>query len=447
MKDYVFQLTNELDGLAIIMMALIIYIGVCVIGFSSRYMKGDAKYRSFFIRLTLLIFSVMAMVCSDHLYWFLMSACFSNFLLVTLMVHKSKWKAAKASGILAAKNYLFSLSCMTLSFLLFYAATGTMRISAIVTQHDLSVLIQFALLLLLIAAMSQSAIWPFHKWLLSSLNSPTPISAVMHAGLINGGGVILVRFAPLYLQYEYIMTIIFLIGFASALIGNLWKLMQSDVKRMLACSTMGQMGFTFFQCGLGLFPLAVGHLFWHGMFKAYLFLGSGSAAQEKQLETFSKPNPIIFLWALFCGAFGSVLFAYASNQSWFSADSTLILMLMVLFSGTHLALSMLNEISLKRLSVTFFVTLIVAVLYGETAEFISFLLEPMGVMQPQSLNFFHIVAIAVLTVVWLSTIFMRGPLKNNNRCFSWFLKAYVANLNFSQPHQETVTAHRNHYKF
>ena len=106
----------------------------------------------------------------------------------------------------------------------------------------------------------------------------------MHAGLINGGGFLLARFAPMLAIQPPILNLIFIAGITTALLGTLWKLMQSDVKRMLACSTMGQMGFMIAQCGLGLFPAAVAHLSWHGLFKAYLFLSTGSAAKEKRLD-------------------------------------------------------------------------------------------------------------------------------------------------------------------
>jgi len=135
--------------------------------------------------------------------------------------------------------------------------------------------------------MTQSAIWPFHTWLISSLNSPTPVSAIMHAGLINGGGFLLTRFAGLFVQSTGMLQVIFFLGLLTALIGTLWKLMQHDIKRMLACSTMGQMGFMIAQCGLGLFPAAIAHLCWHGLFKAYLFLSSGSAAHEKEWNRIS----------------------------------------------------------------------------------------------------------------------------------------------------------------
>ncbi|MCA0254645.1 MAG: proton-conducting membrane transporter [Proteobacteria bacterium] len=441
------DLSYKIDELSIIMMALIGYIGTCVTVFASCYMKGDAKYYSFFLRIVSLICSVAIMVTRDNLWAFLISLCISNLILVSLMIHKSEWKAAKVSGVIAAKNYLLSSIFMTLAFGLFYFATGQISISSIANQSHNSIIIDLALLLLLMAAMAQSAIWPFHKWLLSSLNSPTPVSAIMHAGLINAGGFLLVRFAPLYWQNETIMNVIFILGITSALIGTLWKLMQSDVKRMLACSTMGQMGFMFAQCGLGLFPLAIAHLCWHGMFKAYLFLASGSAAQEKRLDLSYPPKPLTFVCALLSGTIGSLIFSYTTNKSWLAGDSTLVLMVIVLLSGSQLSLSMLSTLNFKSFILSGLMTITASIIYGGSTQFIMWTLEPMKLMYVQPLNIFHILGIFVLTFAWLCILFIRIPSKNMAKNSQWLLKAYVKSLNYSQPHQGTVTSCRNHYQY
>lgn len=440
--DFVYKL----DPLSIIMVTLIVYIGTCVVFFASRYMKGDAKYHSFFLRIILLIFSIIIMVISDNLLALLISLSTSNLILVSLMIHKSQWKAAKVSGMIAAKNYLLSFIFMAAAFGLFYFAAGQTSISKLANQSHNNIIINIGLLLLLMAAMAQSAIWPFHKWLISSLNSPTPVSAIMHAGLINSGGFLLVRFAPLYWQNGTIMSIIFIFGIISALIGTLWKLMQSDVKRMLACSTMGQMGFMFTQIGLGLFPLAIGHLFWHGMFKAYLFLASSGTAEEKRLDLSYQPKSLTLMYALFCGAIGSIIFAYIANKSWLAGDSTLVLMVIVFLAGTQIALSMLHNLNFKNFILAIFLTIIAAIIYGGSTQLVMWILEPMKLMHIQPLNIFHILAIFVLIFGWFFILFVRNPSKNIAKHSYLLLKAYVKCLNYSQPHKGTITSHRNHYQ-
>lgn len=436
----------KLDELAIIMVALIAYISICVASFAYRYMDGDAKYKIFFVYLTLLAVSITVTVSTDNIILLLFSYCFSNMLLVRLMIHKPNWKAAKASGILALKNYLLSALFMGSGSIILYMITKQFNISSILSQNANSVPMVIALVLLLIAAMMQSAIWPFHKWLISSLNSPTPVSAIMHAGLINGGGVLLVRFAPLYLHHATLLIAIFCIGVLTALLGTLWKLMQNDVKRMLACSTMGQMGFMFVQCGLGLFPAAVAHLVSHGMFKAYLFLASGSAAQEKRLDLGYPPSFSVFISALVCGFCGGTVFAYVTHESWLAGNTTIVLLFIAFITLSQFAIPILQCKAFRRLPLALILIIILGLSYGSIVRLIVWAMEPMGVMQPQPLNILHIIGIIVLGLTWLSTLFLKDLVKNTE-IPSWLLKAYVSALNASQPNPATITAHRNHYQY
>lgn len=422
----------KFDQLAMIMTCLVVYIGICVAIFASNYMKGDKKYYFFFTHLILLIFSVVFMVSTDNLGLLLIANGLSNLLLVRLMIHKANWKAAKASGMIAAKYYTLSAILMGGAFTILY--------------FHLSSLLFMALVLILISSMIQSAIWPFHKWLLSSLNSPTPVSAMMHAGLINGGGFLLVRFAPLYLSYPTLLTAIFCIGLVTALLGTLWKLMQHDVKRMLACSTMGQMGFMLVQCGLGLFPAAVAHLVWHGLFKSYLFLSSNGYAQEKRLDLAYPPSIPSFFTALIVGAIVSFAFAYASGESWLAGDTTLVLLVVAFLAASQLALPMLRVKILKNLPLAFSMTTVAGLAYGGSVHLITWVMKPMGIMQPQPLNLFHIAGMIALVVAWLAILFIRNENKKLENS-SWMLQHYVKALNASQPYPETITAHHNHYQY
>ena len=213
-----------------------------------------------------------------------------------------------------------------IAIILMYLDVGSLSISSITQQAIHSPLMLAALLLCIITAMTQSALWPFHRWLTSSLNSPTPVSAIMHAGLVNGGGFLLVRFAPLLSEHNLLLNLIFFLGVISAVLGSLWKLVQSDVKRMLACSTMGQMGFMMIQCGLGLFPAAIAHLIWHGLFKAFLFLSAGSAVISQKVDSQSRTSTLsAFIISCAYGLLGAYSFAWFSDKSFFSMNTTAFL--------------------------------------------------------------------------------------------------------------------------
>ena len=436
----------HVDRLSLTMMGLVAFIGVCVGSFAQRYLKGDSHYHSFFRWLTLLIGSVMLMVSADHLLLLLVTWCVSNALLVRLMMYKTSWRAAKAAGLLATKNFGVGAVGVASAFGLLYATTGQTSIQALLQQPTLSPALLLALVLLLIGAMTQSAIWPFHRWLLSSLNSPTPVSAIMHAGLINGGGFLLARFAPLYLKSPVLLTAIVVIGFLSALLGTLWKLLQPDVKRMLACSTMSQMGFMFVQCGLGLFPAAVAHLVWHGMFKAYLFLASGSAAKEKRVDQAYPPTALAFGAALVCGLAGSFSFAVSSGKVWLAGDTTFVLVVVAFLTASQFALPLLQSNPLRMLPGALLGTGLFGVVYGGSVQLISWILAPMELLQPQALNGYHVAGLLALTLAWLSQLFLRKQEKEAPTP-DWMLKGYVTALNASQPHPDTVTTHRNHYQY
>jgi NAD(P)H-quinone oxidoreductase subunit 5 len=436
----------HLDSLALVMISLVAFVAISVGAFAMRYMDGDRNYRAFFVKLGLMVSSVMVMVSADHLVLLLLAWMISNGLLASLMIHKSEWKAAKESGILAAKNHLLGALAIGGAFWLLYQDTGLLSVKQILAMELSSEALLPVLLLIFIGAMTQSAIWPFHKWLTSSLNSPTPVSAMMHAGLVNGGGFLLARFAPLYVEHSAFLTAIFAIGLVSALMGTLWKLMQSDVKRMLAASTMGQMGFMVAQCGLGLFPAAIAHLVWHGMFKAYLFLASGAAAQDKRFDQVGAPKASVFIAALICGAVGSVGFAFASGKSWFAYDTTLVLLALAFITGSQFALPLLRGGLVKALPLALVATALVGLSYGGSVQLIAWALEPMVLMQPQPLNGIYLLGIAALTFAWLGSLFFRDRLQGGELP-KWLMSAYVRVLNASQPHAKTITAHRNHYQY
>ncbi len=437
----------NVDWYLLLVIALVVYIGISIAIFSLRYMSGDNQYKYFFIKLATLISLILINLTSNNLIIIFISWCFSNVVLVSLMIHKNKWIAAKNSGILAAKNYLFSASILAISFVIFYNLTKSTNIRDIISHlsnNNSNPYLFIALILMLIAAMMQSALWPFHKWLISSLNSPTPVSALMHAGIINGGGLILLRFAPLYLQNSTLLTIIFCVGIISALLGTLWKLMQNDIKRMLACSTMGQMGFMFLQCGLGLFPAALAHLIWHGMFKAYLFLASNSAAKERRFDLSYPPNILTFFSALFCGLIGSIMFCLITKKSLFILNTNLVIIFISFISIAQFAMPLLRGKTLQKIPLTLLLCTIFGSFYGFSVHIIELVAE--NISQPQPLSIFHLLGMSLLLLTWLSVLF----LKHNEKRFSfpnYFLQAYVTALNSSQPHYSTITTNRNHYKY
>lgn len=434
----------EFDQLAVVMMSLIGIITISVGFFSRRYLKGDTQYKHFYLLLTALLISLFIMVSANHILLLLSSWLASNLILTILMIHKSTWRAAYRSGILATKNFILGFIMIGCAFSLLHYVSGELSLQNLIRFNYDFFIRTVAISLLFLGAMTQSGLFPFHRWLISSLNSPTPVSAIMHAGLVNGGGFLLCRLAPLYFDMTAMLNIIFVLGLMTALLGTLWKLMQTDVKRMLACSTMGQMGFMIMQCGLGLFPAALAHLCWHGFFKAYLFMASGSSAQEKRLDLDYPPTFLTFALSLLCGVSGSIAFAFISHKELFANDTTLILIFIAFISGSQFAISILRRKPLTLFLLAFITTACAGGMYGLSVHLIEEIIAPLHLTQVQPLTIIHKAGIMLFAGSWLVILFSRN---SNKPTPNWMLKTYVWMLNASQPHPRTITTHRNHYQY
>ncbi len=433
------------DGLGLLMTSLIFFVSTVVHQFSLRYMAGDQNYKSYYYKLSLITSSAAIMALADQAILFLAAWCISNVLLVLLMIHKHTWAAAAYSGKLAFKTLLGGATLLMIAIILIYLDAGSLSISAINKQARHSPLMLTALTLCIITAMTQSAQWPFHRWLTSSLNSPTPVSAIMHAGLVNGGGFLLVRFAPLLSEHTGLLNLIFVVGVISAVLGTLWKLIQSDVKRMLACSTMGQMGFMMIQCGLGLFPAAIAHLIWHGLFKAFLFLSAGSAIISKKADSQRRTSTLsAFIISCAYGLLGAYNFAWFSGKLFFSMNTTVFLVGFAFIASTQVAHAVLkNNITLSKNLLAITAASLSGAMYGCSIHLIEAAI-PTIVTAHHSVNALHLSAFAGFMMIWM--VLNLECLRPFQKTHFW-KRSYIALLNASQPHPKTITSIRQSYQY
>jgi NAD(P)H-quinone oxidoreductase subunit 5 len=175
--------------------------------------------------------------------------------------------------------------CLLLVLILVYHQFHTWDFQSVFNASDLirnaaggalSLGLKICCYLLVIAALLKSAQFPFHSWLPDTMETPTPVSALMHAGVINAGGFLIVRLSPLITLCPGALALLTLLGGFTALFASLTMLTHASVKRALAFSTVAQMGFMMLECGLGAFSLAILHLVAHSLYKAHAFLSSGS---------------------------------------------------------------------------------------------------------------------------------------------------------------------------
>ncbi|KXK05116.1 MAG: putative NADH-quinone oxidoreductase subunit L [Nitrospira sp. OLB3] len=281
-----FDLTLLVDRLAGIMMVLISLVSLVIHLYSNRYMVGDAGYTRFFARLGLLTFVLLSLVTSGNLLWLFACWHLVTWLLGTLLAFNQDSLPAQRACRSTVTIHSIGDAAFLLAMGLLYHVYGTLDLRTLFDRlaegasqpvgfMGLEVP-TFATLLLLVSVMTKSAQFPFHIWLPGTIEAPTPVSALLHAGIVNAGGFLVNRLAPLYGLAPTTLHLMFLIGALTALIGATTMLTQSSIKRTLVYSTMGQMGYMVMECGLGAFALAVFHLCAHGLFKATLFLNSGA---------------------------------------------------------------------------------------------------------------------------------------------------------------------------
>ncbi len=428
----------SLTPLSRIMMTLVLYISAIIHHYSIRYMKGQKLFASYMCKLGFLTSSVLFLMMADHLVLLALFWSISNLLLTALMIHDQRRPESKQTGILAAKGFLIGSISLAASFTILYLKTGSTSLEDIINRQHLlsSAARNAAAILLAITAVIQSGIFPFHKWLLSSLNSPTIVSAFMHAGLINGGGLLIIRFAPLFSQSSLLMTAIFSIGFVSLFLGSIWTLIQHSAKRMLACSTMSQMGFMFIQCGLGLFPAAVAHLCWHSLFKAFLFLQSGSALEEQRLKFDQGANPRVFIYACLFGVPGAFAFAKIAHYEITAVNGSLVLIFFAFIATTQAALTIIRT-KLNILKGVFAIacSCISGTIYGISVAVVESALPNLNANAIQPLTSLHLISIAIAALFWtiLNLKFKHYFLQTN-----FWKSTYVRLLNASQPDPSTL---------
>jgi NAD(P)H-quinone oxidoreductase subunit 5 len=270
------------DGLTVVMWTVVTFLGGVVHSYSRRYMAGSRDRPRFFARLFGFVLVVMLLVAADHVALFGLAWLAMGLVMADLIGFVRGWPQARAAARLARRSFLASTAFLAVALGALWRATGETTVSGLATAGDAvgTPVVWVAVGALLLAAMIQSALVPFHGWLLASMTAPTPASALMHAGFVNAGGILLARFAPLVSVEPSAMLLVVVVGAASALLGKLLKSVQADVKRQLGCSTVGQMGFMIMQAGLGFFGAAITHLVLHGFYKAYQFLSSGERVER-----------------------------------------------------------------------------------------------------------------------------------------------------------------------
>ena len=277
------------DPLSTLMAVVISGISLIVHVYSRRYMAGERGYARFFMLLDLMTATLLLMVSAGDLITLLVAWHLVGVLLYFLLGQEMTNPTAHRYAAWTFLTYRFGDLPLVLAAVLLYQAFGTWSLPAIFdalaqtpdsrTLFDLPLAESVATLLAL-SVFARSAQFLLHTWLPYTMSGPTPVSALMHAGIVNAGGFLINRFAPLFVHTEGVLHWLFIVGLVTAVVGSVLMLAQNDIKKALGYSTMGQMGFMVMECGVGAFSLAVYHLIAHGLFKGTLFLGAGGVIRQ-----------------------------------------------------------------------------------------------------------------------------------------------------------------------
>jgi NADH:ubiquinone oxidoreductase subunit 5 (chain L)/Multisubunit Na+/H+ antiporter, MnhA subunit len=282
------QLFN-VDGVTLIIWVAATFFSGIVHSYSRRYLVGEQHQDRFFIFAFGFTLAVLVLVAANHIALFTVSWMTMGLLMAALIGHVRGWSQAQTAASFARRYFLISGTFVAVAGGILWWTADVVTIdsagSAAVIIGLSPLTIASVTVALILAAMIQSALIPFHSWMLSSMTAPTPASALMHAGFVNAGGILLVRFGPIIEADTRLLILIMFIGALSALGGKFLKTVQSDAKRKLGCSTIGQMGFMIMQIGLGFFAAAITHLILHGCYKAYQFLSVGDTVKRLSPET------------------------------------------------------------------------------------------------------------------------------------------------------------------
>jgi uncharacterized protein YbcC (UPF0753/DUF2309 family)/NADH:ubiquinone oxidoreductase subunit 5 (subunit L)/multisubunit Na+/H+ antiporter MnhA subunit len=283
----------RLDAVSVAMLVLVSFVGWIVVRYARTYLDGEACHGAFTGWLCAAIAAVLLLVQAGNLLqltaaWIGVDLCLRRLLLFypeRVGAQRAARKHAVFSG-LGAVALVAAAAALSIRY-------GTFDIAAInvATQAEGASGLTFAAAAFLaVAALFKSAQFPTHGWLTEVMEAPTPVSALLHAGVINAGGFLLIRFADVMVVAPGTLAVLAMVGGFTALFGALVMLTQPTVKTSLAWSTVAQMGFMTLQCGLALFPLALLHIVAHSLYKSHAFLASGGAVE--QVAATRRPGPV-----------------------------------------------------------------------------------------------------------------------------------------------------------
>ena len=329
-----FGLRIVVDPLSLMMMLIVSGVGMLIVLYSIGYMDGDDEERRYFAYMALFVFSMLLLVQGGNLLMLLVGwglVGLSSYLLIGF------WHQRPEAVAAAKKAFVMNAigdATMALALFLLIAKTGSLNFEQVFAAAPSfsNWTANLVALGLLGGAVAKSAQLPLHTWLPDAMEGPTPVSALIHAAtMVTAGVYLIVRTAPLFEQAPKVLELAAGLGAGTLLMAGLIALVQTDIKKVIAYSTMSQIGYMFLGAGIGAYPEAMFHLMTHAFFKALLFLAAGivihalSAEQDiRKMGGLRKLMPLTFI-AFLVGSLS--LAGIPPFSGFFSKDSILAALL------------------------------------------------------------------------------------------------------------------------
>tara|TARA_R110002012_G_scaffold252147_1_gene430670 strand:+ start:501997 stop:503286 length:1290 start_codon:yes stop_codon:yes gene_type:complete len=387
-------------------------------------MDGDSKQGVFIGRLAATIASVQLLVLAGNLgliwvSWVLTSISLQRMLIFYAERRRSKL-AARKKFISARLGDLFLLT----SIFLLYNHFGTGNLQEIILAMKnpagaFPIALEMAMIFIAAAAILKSALFPTHAWLVEVMETPTPVSAMLHAGLLNAGPFLIARMSFLMTEMTYAPIILIIFGGFTAVFGSIAYMTQSSVKTALGYSSISHMGFSILLCGFGIYAAAILHLVAHSFYKAHAFLSSGSLIDVKKASKInlkpSNSNPLILIASIILAfvIFGSLALLWGVNpieELSLLVVSCIIVMGLSLLIGTTLSTKNSKQLILK---ITMVAAVVALAFFSLEALMANVLKSQIPVVsQPSNLVtvmlFFWLVIFIGLVLIQMFSPFIKG---------------------------------------
>lgn len=339
----------RLDTIAVCMFVMVAFLSYVIIKFSNNYLDGDNRQGLFFGRLAATIAAVQLFIISGNIAVLFISWILTSIFLNKLLIYYPDRILAK---IAAHKKFIVARiadAALFIALVSLYHTFGTGNLEVIFTKTQslaaskvIPNSIEISAYFLAIAAVFKSAQFPTHGWLTEVMETPTPVSALLHAGLLNAGPFLIIRMAFIFETSHYAGALLILIGGITALFASAVYLTQTSVKTALAYSSISHMGFSLFLCGIGFYSAAMLHMVAHSFYKAHAFLSSGSlfendlnSINSKKTEEIGIPKIVLLFSACVFSILAIVTHLKINYQA---SEANLILTTIVLLGLSRLLL-------------------------------------------------------------------------------------------------------------